>query len=90
MPLKSILRNYLDLNSPNWIHSGELERLAMTNFFKASNCGRRLREMYRAGIIDRRLDEKGRVWYKSVKREEVKPNPVFSPAPLFELKRHYK
>lgn len=89
MPLKSILLNYLNLNS-NWVHGGECERLAMSNQFKASNASRRLREMYKVGLIERRLDEKGRVWYKSVKREEVKPNPVFSPAPLFELKRHYK
>lgn len=47
-----------------WINGGEFERLALNEGYKASNAGRRCRELVKAGIFERRENEKGNVEYK--------------------------
>ena len=56
------IENYL-FKQNGWIHSGELERLALQAGYKASNAGRRCREMQNEGILDRK-EERGSVLYK--------------------------
>ena len=46
-----------------WVHSGEIERLALHAGYKSSNAGRRCREMQNEGILERKL-EKGSVLYR--------------------------
>ena len=48
-----------------FIHSGEIERLALGAGYKASNAGRRCREMQNEGILERK-EEKGSVLYKHI------------------------
>ena len=90
MSLKHAIIEYLNLHYPNWIHGGEIERLAMREGKKAANGGRRCRELVNQGLIEKKLDEKGCVWYKLMRREEIKPNPVFSATPLFEFRKFHK
>lgn len=56
------LRNY-----PEFHNGGEIERLALSAGFKASNASRRLRELHEDGLIERE-ERKGNkvksVWYR--------------------------
>lgn len=62
LSLSKRIEEYLE-KQPGWVHSGEIERLALGAGYKASNSGRRCREMQNEGIIDRKL-EKGSVLYR--------------------------
>lgn len=46
-----------------WINGGELERLALSAGYKASNISRRARECAAEGILERK-EERGSVLYK--------------------------
>ena len=60
--LSKRIENYLK-KYDGWMHSGEIERLALNAGYKSSNAGRRCREMQNDGILERKL-EKGSVLYK--------------------------
>lgn len=66
MSLKERIYQYL-LKNHQWWNSGELERLALDAGYKASNAGRRCRELCEEGKLERQI-RKGRyvnsVWYK--------------------------
>lgn len=49
--------------NPFWISGLDYEVLAFKAGYKASNCGRRLRELHTAGILERR-EVKGHVEYR--------------------------
>lgn len=57
------VENFLRLKA-DWIHGGELERLAMDNGYKASNISRRCRELVEDGVLERKENEKGHVMYR--------------------------
>lgn len=75
LSLSKRIENYLRKQG-TWIHGGELERLAMNVGYKASNCGRRCRELHEAGTLERK-EEKGHVWYKYKPQEHTIMAPVF-------------
>lgn len=52
MSIKQRLLSYLERNSPNRIHGGELQRLSMEAGYSAQNAGRRLRELENEGKIE--------------------------------------
>jgi len=86
MSLKSQLLEQLKRSYPKWLNGGEGERFALDNGFKASNAGRRLRELAKAGTIERRINEGGSVeyQYRPLPDEVIKkPKPI----KLFEIKR---
>ena len=65
--LSSQLMDMLKSSYPEFVHSVALEDYARSLGFKSSNSGRRLRELYNEGKIEReyRLHEGVRiVWYK--------------------------
>lgn len=68
--LKSRIYKYM-CRKGGWIHSGVIERLAMDAGYKASNSGRRLRELCEAGSIERMLNEKGHVLYRAEKPKMI-------------------
>lgn len=62
MSLKNQLYNML---SNEWIAGGTLEKRAWELGFKASNASRRLRELAKNGLIERKI-ERGFVWYRRI------------------------
>lgn len=66
MSLSNQIITKLQEEYPQWVHSGELERLAMQNGYKASNGGRRARELVNAGKIQKSYDKKNTVVYKYI------------------------
>lgn len=54
-----------------WIQGGELERLALSVGYKASNISRRARELAESGTLERRENSKGHVEYKWRKTEQI-------------------
>ena len=64
LSLSNRIANYLEKQGC-WIHSADLERLALDAGYKSSNAGRRCREMQNEGILERKL-EKGSVLYRYV------------------------
>ena len=64
LSLSNRIANYLEKQGC-WIHSADLERLALEAGYKSSNAGRRCREMQNEGILERKL-EKGSVLYRYV------------------------
>lgn len=76
--LKNILLEMLTLRG-TYVHSVEIEDYARTLGFKSSNSGRRMRELYNEGKVQReyRLHDGVKiVWYKS--KELPPPKPVLS------------
>lgn len=67
--LKGLIIEYARTRQGDWINGGELEKLAMTNHYKASNCGRRCRELENLGILERRLNENKCVEYRYLEAE---------------------
>lgn len=65
LSLKTRIKNYLDKKG-KFVNGGEIERKAMELGYKASNASRRCRELYEDKLIDRK-EEKGTVWYKTLK-----------------------
>lgn len=59
-----------------FVNGGELERLALSNGYKASNISRRARECAELGVLERK-EEKGIVWYKYNGIEKTISVPVF-------------
>lgn len=62
LSLSKRIENYI-FKQNGWVHSGEIERLALQAGYKSSNAGRRCREMQNEGILERKL-ENGSVLYK--------------------------
>lgn len=48
------------MNYPAWVNGGEIERFALDEKYKASNASRRLRELYQAGLLERRINRDSR------------------------------
>ena len=66
--LRQLTENYLEHNYPNFIHKGDLEKKAINEWgYEGDNLARRCRELERGGVIEKKLDNKGRVWYKYIK-----------------------
>ncbi len=63
--LKSAIIEYARIRN-EWINGGEFERLADKMHFKASNAGRRCRELVKSGLFERRLNEQRCVEYKFI------------------------
>jgi len=61
--LKQRIANHARLRPTEVISGGEYERLGMEHGYKASNVGRRLRELENEGTLERMMI-KGHVWYK--------------------------
>jgi DNA-binding transcriptional ArsR family regulator len=61
------------------VNGGELERLALSVGYKASNISRRMREAYEDGLIERRMEGKS-VAYRSLtplhKTDIWRTNPI--------------
>ena len=72
--LESSIQDYLEqwykYDPTKFVNGGEIEKLAQTKGYKASNASRRCREMFNEGILDRRENAKGHVEYRH------KPNQV--------------
>jgi len=62
--LKNRIVNYFEQRKNIWVNGGEIERNALETGYKASNASRRLRELANEGILERKLDDSGSVWYK--------------------------
>lgn len=62
--LKSKILNYLE--GKDFVHSGEIERFGLELGKKASNAGRRCRELENEGKIIKQLNSKGEVLYKII------------------------
>ena len=60
--LKKRIVKYL-FQRPDWTHGGEIERLALNANYKASNAGRRCRELVNDNILEPDY-RKGEVWYR--------------------------
>lgn len=58
------MKVYAQGKYPNFFNGGEFEVLAMQNGYKAANSGRRAREMFAAGILERRIATGGSVEYR--------------------------
>lgn len=73
LSLKTRTLNYLRKNG-GWINGGELERIALSVGYKASNISRRARELHEEGLLERH-EVKGSVEYKYIPRETkiIKP-----------------
>src|SRR3990167_1247746 len=82
LSLSKRIENYLEKQGV-WVHSRDLERLAMEAGYKSSNAGRRCREMVSgknsAGlpipITLERKEERGSVWYKYKQNVKVEVKP---------------
>ncbi len=57
------LRAWKEREPEKWISGGELERLALSAGFKASNASRRAREQVNDGILERK-EINGTVFYR--------------------------
>jgi len=58
---------------PLWVNGADLERLAMNEGFKASNAGRRCRELENLGILERRMNGKSVEYRYNPKYEQAEP-----------------
>lgn len=65
------LVRYMKSNPDTWVPGGELERLALSVGYKASNISRRARELVEDGTLERRENSKGHVEYKWRKSEKI-------------------
>lgn len=65
------LIKFMRSNPDTWVPGGELERLALSVGYKASNISRRARELVEDGTLERRENSKGHVEYKWRKSERV-------------------
>ncbi len=46
---------------PNWVHKGEIGRKAINDWgYLSGNAGRRLRELYQMGVLERRINKSSR------------------------------
>lgn len=51
-------------NDGVWINGGEIERESLLAGYKTSNASRRLRELAREEVLERKEDERGHVVYR--------------------------
>ena len=65
---------------PHFVNGGEAERLAFNEGYKASNAGRRCRDLVKLGKIERRIGENGSVEYRYKFQANELP-PAFLPQP---------
>lgn len=83
LSLSKRIENYLKRNG-GWVNGGELERLAMSVGYKASNASRRCREMASGissngnpcPIVLEKKEENGSVWYRYITQYQKKEVPV--------------
>lgn len=75
LSLKKRIENYLR-KAGGWINGGEIESLALSAKYKASNASRRCRELAEENILERK-EEKGSVWYKYKPQEKTIIKPTF-------------
>ncbi len=73
MSLSKQILNHLEKCHPYFVHSAELEKLAGQWGYKASNCGRRCRELFNKGLIERRYGKQNCVLYQFKKPFAGKP-----------------
>lgn len=82
MSLKSRILNYFERydekNPGRWQNGGEIERLAMDIGFKASNAGRRCRELCVEGYIERRENPNGSVEYRIAQKQPVQSQLTYA------------
>ena len=65
MSLKSRILELLEKRYPNWVHKGEIGRLAVIDWgYENENCGRRCRELENEGRIEHDYNSKGCVLYR--------------------------
>lgn len=67
--LKNRILNYIR-KSDGWINGGELEKLAESVGYKASNASRRCRELYNEDLLERKVEKStnskvASVWYRA-------------------------
>lgn len=62
--IQDYLQHWKQVDPDHWENGGELERLALSVGFKASNCSRRCRELVDSGVLERKENEKGHVLYR--------------------------
>ena len=74
--LKSSIVQLAKSEYPNWVHSGRFEKLAFELRYKSSNAGRRCRELYHEGYLERRINEQKCVEYKYQPRENREIVPI--------------
>lgn len=70
MSLLTRITHYARERPYEWISGETYERLAMSIGKKASNCGRRLRELHTKGILERRIVG-GHVEYHYIQRYPI-------------------
>ena len=63
MSLKDRIKEYYRKNYPSWVSGMHIEKLALNLNYKASNSGRRLRELCNEGVLERR-EVRGYVEYR--------------------------
>jgi len=63
MSLKEEIVNFLKAKN-QWVHSGDIEKLSFSLGYKAANGGRRCRELFNSGTIEKEI-RNGSVWYRS-------------------------
>ena len=75
LSLKQRLYNFLKHNAPNWVASGEIQRIVMQKTqYLGPTVARRLRELEDAGSIEVEYRARHHAWYKW---KDVKNDPVF-------------
>jgi hypothetical protein len=69
---KTLITDYVKSKYPNWVHKGELGRLAVIEWrYENENMGRRCRELQNEGTLERRINGKS-VEYRYKQKEEVR------------------
>ena len=77
--LRNKIYQHLKEKYPAIVHGGELERLGMDLGFKASNAGRRCRELENDGLIERIMNSRREVQYKWIQtapKKEMSQNEM--------------
>lgn len=69
--LKTLILLHLRERYPKYVHGGAIERLAMELQHKASNGGRRARELEKEGLIEKRYNDKHEVEYRAVPIDDI-------------------
>lgn len=73
------LIKFMKAKPETWIPGGELERIALSVGYKASNISRRARELVEDGMLERKENSKGHVEYKWRKTEVIRSRYEITP-----------
>ena len=77
LSLKTRLANFLERHYPDWIPSGEIQRIVTEKTsYTGRTVARRLGELARAGVLERDYRTKNHVWYRYNKGEQEVSIPV--------------